>query len=66
MRTTLNLPEELLDDALQLTQAKNKTQVIVMALEDLIRRHRLQKLKDYKGKLDLDIDLDVTRSRDAC
>lgn len=63
MRTTLNLPEELIQEALQATQAKNRTQVIVMALEELVRRHRLQKLKKYKGKLELDINLDVVRGR---
>lgn len=66
MRTTLNLPEELLQEALQATQAKNRTQVIIMALEELVRRHRLQKLKNYKGKVDLDIDLNATRSRETC
>ncbi len=63
MRTTLDLPEQLIQDALIATQAKNRTQVIIMALEELIRRHRISEIKRYKGKLDLSIDLDASRSR---
>jgi len=66
MRTTLDLPEQLIQEALAATQAKNRTQVIIMALEELIPRHRLSGLKRYKGKLDLNIDLDTTRDRATC
>ena len=66
MRTTLNLPEALLQEALETTNAKNKTQVIILALEELIRRHNLAKLKQFKGKIDLDIDIDTLRGRETC
>lgn len=63
MRTTLDLPEDLLQEALSVTHAKNRTQVIVIALEELIRRHRISQIKRYKGKLDLGIDLKSMRGR---
>ena len=66
MRTTLNLPEALLQEALETTNAKNKTQVIILALEELIRRHHLAKLKQFKGKIDLDIDINTLRGRETC
>ena len=66
MRTTLNLPEALLQEALETTNAKNKTQVIILALEELIRRHNLAKLKQFKGKIDLDIDINTLRGRETC
>lgn len=66
MRTTLDLPDELVQEALKATQAKNRTQVIIMALEELIRRHRLAQLKRFKGKVDLDIDLNLSRGRTSC
>jgi len=66
MRTTLNLPEALLQEALETTNAKNKTQVIILALEELIRRHNLAKLKQFKGKIDLDIDISTLRGRETC
>lgn len=63
MRTTLDLPENLLNEAMKLTHTKTKTTVIVKALEELVRKTKIAELKKYKGKIDLDIDLDVIRDR---
>ena len=63
MRTTLDLPRELLEEAMQLTDTDTKTAVIVLALEELIRRARISDLKKYRGKIRLDMDLDTLRSR---
>ena len=61
MRTTLDLPEQLLAEAMRLTGSKTKTAVIVRALEELVRKARLQELKACRGRVDLDIDLDTLR-----
>jgi hypothetical protein len=63
MRTTLDLPESLLDEAMTLAHVKTKTGVITMALEELIRKRNIAKLKKYKGKVDLQIDLNLIRGR---
>ena len=63
MRTTLDLPEELLREAMRRTRTRTKTQVIITALEDLIRKHTIAGIKDFKGKVVLDVDLDAARSR---
>ena len=63
MRTTLDIPEGLLSEAMKVTQARTKTEVIKFALENIIRKNTLQKLKNYRGKLELDINLDVLRNR---
>ncbi len=63
MRTTLNLPEDLLNEAMKATHTDTKTGVIVLALEELIRKSKISSLKDFKGKIDLDIDLDDIRTR---
>jgi len=63
MRTTLDLPEDLLLDAMQVTHIQTKTRVIITALEDLIRKSKMAELKQFKGQVDLDIDLDVIRGR---
>ena len=63
MRTTLDLPENLLNEAMKVTQIKTKTKVIITALEELIRKSRISKLKSFKGKVDLDIDLETIRGR---
>ena len=63
MRTTLDLPEDLVEEAMKATNIKTKTKVIVAALEQLIRRTKIAEIKKYKGKVDLDIDLNELRGR---
>ncbi len=63
MRTTLDIPEELIEEAMAVTGAKTKSQLIKDALEQQIRSAKIKKLISFKGKIDLDIDLDVLRGR---
>jgi len=63
MRTTLDLPEQLVQEAMKVTHVKTKTSVIVLALKELIRKSKISDLKKFKGKVDLDIDLNLIRSR---
>ncbi|MBW2552965.1 MAG: type II toxin-antitoxin system VapB family antitoxin [Deltaproteobacteria bacterium] len=63
MRTTLDLPENLLKEAMKTTHIQTKTKVIITALEELIRKSKISELKKFKGKVDLDIDLDIVRGR---
>jgi len=63
MRTTLDIPENLIKDAMKASHIDTKTQVIIIALKDLIRKSRLSELKKYKGKIDIDIDMDAVRGR---
>lgn len=63
MRTTLDLPNDLLEEAMKATHLETKTKVIIMALEELIRKTKISELKKFKGKIDLDIDLHTIRGR---
>ena len=63
MRTTFDIPENLLSEAMKVTKARTKTEVIKFALENIIQKNKLQKIKSYQGKLNLDIDLDLLRKR---
>ena len=63
MRTTLDLPENLLNEAMKVTHTNTKTAVIIKALEELIRKSKISELKKYKGKIDLDINLNEIRDR---
>lgn len=63
MRTTLDLPENLLKEAMKVTQTNTKTAVIVKALEELVRKSKISGIKKYRGKIDLDIDLNELRDR---
>ena len=63
MRTTLDLPENLIKEAMKVTHTATKTAVIVKALEQLVRKSKLADIKKYRGKIDLDIDLNELRDR---
>jgi hypothetical protein len=64
MRTTLDLPEELINEAMKVTKSATKTDLIKLALYNIIQKNRIQSIKKYKGKIDLGIDLDKVRARD--
>ncbi len=53
MRTTIDLPEDLLQEAMKATHIQTKTKVIITALEELVRKSKISGLKDFKGKIDL-------------
>lgn len=63
MRTTLDLPEELIEEARQALGFKSKTDTVVLALRELLRRRRLDQLKDLMGHVRLEIDLPKSRRR---
>lgn len=63
MRTTLDLPEDLIDEALKLTKEKNKTSLIINSIKATIRRQKAIKLMAKQGKINVDVDLDVLRKR---
>ncbi len=63
MRTTIDLPEDLLQEAMKATHIQTKTKVIITALEELVRKSKISGLKNFKGKIDLDIDLNTIRGR---
>jgi hypothetical protein len=59
----LDLPETLVLEAMEITQVSQKTKLIVMALENLIQKEKIKGIKQYAGKIDLDIDLARMRRR---
>lgn len=64
MRTTLELPDVLVKDAMRASRQTTKTAVIITALQDLVRKNRLQELRRYKGRVtDLALDLNALRKR---
>jgi Bacterial antitoxin of type II TA system, VapB len=63
MRTTLDLPEDLVDKAREMLGFKSKTDTIVFALKEVIRRGHVQGLKDLFGKVHIELDLDKVRER---
>jgi Arc/MetJ family transcription regulator len=65
MRTTLDIPERLIEEAMKASRIQTKTKVIITALEDLIRKSKISEIKKFKGKIDMDIDLNAVRGREC-
>ncbi len=63
MRTTLDLPEALIEEARTAVGLESKTDTIILALRELIRRRRLKELKSVLGRVQLDVDLAESRRR---
>ncbi len=49
MKTTIDIPEKELKDAMKFTKAKTKRDAVVQALEDFNRRKRMADLIKYTG-----------------
>lgn len=65
MRTTLNLDDEALEDALAVAPGSTKTDVINDALREFARRRRLRGLLAFEGKMEWEGDLDALRKREV-
>lgn len=63
MRTTLDLPEDLVNEAKTILGFKSKTDTIVFALTEIVRRDKRRKLIAMFAKVKIDIDLDKSRRR---
>jgi hypothetical protein len=63
MRTTLDILGELIDEARRLLGLTSKTDTIVVALRELIRRRRIGELKKLLGVVRLDVDIAASRRR---
>ena len=51
MRTTIVLDDELLNEALQITGALTKREVVHIALQELVRSRKKKSLADLAGKI---------------
>ena len=63
MRTTLDLPDNIICEAMQLTKIKTKTALIKTALLNLIEKEKIKDIKKYYGKVNIDVDLNALRKR---
>ncbi len=52
MKTTVDIPEETLKEAMQHCQAKTKREAIVTAMEEYNRRQRLKRVLGFLGTMD--------------
>lgn len=61
MRTTLDIPEEILEEARRACGHRTKRETVISGLEELVKKAKREELRHLAGKMNLRIDL--TRSR---
>jgi len=61
LRTTLNISDSLLRFVMKETRATTKTQAVRQALEEYVRRRKIEKLIALKGKIRFDLDWKTLR-----
>jgi hypothetical protein len=65
MRTTVDLPKDLVDEAREVMGFASKTETIIHALREVVRRKRLEELKGMFGTVNIDLDIPASRRRPA-
>ena len=58
MKTNIIIDEQLIADALKVTGLKTKKEVIEMGLKTLIDLKKQEQIKQFKGKLKWEVDLE--------
>jgi hypothetical protein len=49
MKTTMNIPNDLLQEAVKLSGAASRTMAVILGLQELIKKKRLEKLASLHG-----------------
>ncbi len=64
MKTTLDLPANLLEEAMKVGKCSTKTATIIRALEQMVRSAKLSRLMAMRGTMPgFSLDLDALRAR---
>jgi Arc/MetJ family transcription regulator len=63
MRTTVDIPEDLLEEAKKVSATRSIRDTVVAALEELIRKGRREELRKLAGTMELKVDLKRSRER---
>ena len=54
MKTTLNIPDDLIKKAMSLSKHKTKTETVIVALQEYVRQKTMKKIMEHQGKLQFD------------
>jgi hypothetical protein len=61
MRTTMDLPKDLLEEAQELAGIRSKTSTVILALKDFIDRKKIAELRKLSGSVVVEQDLTKLR-----
>jgi Arc/MetJ family transcription regulator len=64
VRTNIVIDDELMADALKATGLKTKREAVELGLRTLVRLRRQADIRNYRGRLPWDGDLDAMRTDD--
>jgi len=56
IRTTLNIPDKLIQELHRFSNEKSKTKAVSIAIKDYIRRKKVEHLLPLSGKINIDYD----------
>lgn len=61
MKTTLNIPQDLLEEAMRLLKSHTKSETVRVALEELVRQKRVEHIIGTAGTLKFSQDWEKAR-----
>lgn len=64
MRATVTIEKDALDTLVKETKSKSKASAVRIAIEDYLRRKKIEKIQSMKGKLSFDMTADEIRHRE--
>ena len=65
IRTTLDLPAGLVEEAQKMLGFKSKTNTVVLSLRELIWRQRIDELRELLGSVNVDVEHSRRRPVDS-
>ena len=63
-RITITIPNDLIDDLLKVVKAKSKTEAVIKAIKNEIKKKKKEKIKNLAGKIDFLMDANELRHGD--
>ena len=64
MRSTVTIEKEKLDRLLKETKSRSKASAVKVAIDEYLRRKKIEKIKSMKGKLEFTMTADEIRHRE--
>lgn len=61
MKTTLNIPDDLIKEAMATAKSKTKTDAVIAGLKELVRKKKIEKVLSLAGKLEFSDKWDKAR-----
>lgn len=61
MRTNIVIDDQLMDESLRVTGLKTKREAVELGLRTLVRLHQQAEIRQFRGKLDWQGDLEAVR-----